>query len=88
MMNKGLNTVTLDTLYASGIQLAEEQYTFEELINYARELATDKMVVADVEKELYFIELVAYCSLLPLNCNLSPEFTVIVGADEPVLDAM
>lgn len=56
MMNKGLNTITLDTLYASGIQLAEEQYTFDELVNYARELATDKMVVADVEKELYFIE--------------------------------
>ena len=56
MMNKGLNTITLDTLYASGIQLAEEQCTFEELVNYAREVATDKMVVADVEKELYFIE--------------------------------
>lgn len=56
MMNKGLNTVTLDTLYASGIQLTEEQYTFDELISYARELAVDKMVVADVEKELYFIE--------------------------------
>lgn len=56
MMNKGLNTITLDTLYASGIQLTEEQYTFDELVNYARELATDKMVVADVEKELYFIE--------------------------------
>lgn len=55
-MNKGLNTITLDTLYVSGIQLAEEQYTFDELVNYARELATDKMVVADVEKELYFIE--------------------------------
>ena len=56
MMNKGLNTTTLDTLYASGIQLAEEQYTFEELAAYARELASDKMVVEDVEKELYFIE--------------------------------
>ena len=56
MMNKGLNTMTLDTLYASGIQLTEEQYTFDELVNYARELANDKMVIADVEKELYFIE--------------------------------
>ena len=56
MMNKGLNTVTLDTLYASGIQLAEEQCTFEELAAYARELASDKMVAKDVEKELYFIE--------------------------------
>ena len=56
MMNKGLNTVTLNTLYASGIQLAEEQCTFNELVNYAREMATDKLVVADVEKELYFIE--------------------------------
>ena len=55
-MNKGLNTVTLNTLYASGIQLAEEQCTFNELVNYAREMATDKLVVADVEKELYFIE--------------------------------
>lgn len=56
MMNKGLNTMTLDTLYASEIQLAEEQYTFEELVAYARELANDKMIIADVEKELYFIE--------------------------------
>ena len=31
---------------------------------------------------------VAYCSLLPLNCNLSPSTTLIVGADEPVLDVM
>ena len=56
MMNKGLNTITLNTLYASGIQLVEEQCTFDELVNYARELATDKLIVADVEKELYFIE--------------------------------
>ena len=56
MMNKGLNTMTLDTLYASGIQLAEEQYTFDDLVSYARELATDKMIITDVEKELYFIE--------------------------------
>ena len=33
-------------------------------------------------------ELLAYCALLPLNCNLSPEFTVIVGADEPVFDVI
>ena len=64
MMNKGLNTITLDTLYASGIQLAEEQYNFEELVNYARELASDKMVVEDVEKDLYFIERDGYESEL------------------------
>ena len=55
-MNKGLNTITLDTLYASGIELAGEQYTFNELVNCAREMAADKLVIADVEKELYFIE--------------------------------
>ena len=64
MMNKGLNTITLDTLYASGIQLAEEQCTFEELTEYARELASDKMVAKDVEKDLYFIERDGYESEL------------------------
>lgn len=64
MMNKGLNTMTLDTLYASEIQLAEEQCTFEELVTYARELASDKMVVEDVEKDLYFIERDGYESEL------------------------
>ena len=28
--------------------------------------------------ELYLEEPLAYCVLLPLNCNLSPEFTVIL----------
>ena len=75
MMNNGLNTVTLNTLYASGIQLAEEQCTFEELVNYAKELATDKMVVADVEKELYFIERDNYESELARLIKRLDKFT-------------
>ena len=83
MMNKGLNTVTLDTLYASGIQLAEEQCTFEELAAYARELASDKMVAKDVEKELYFIERERYESELARLVKRHDRFVPPEGLEPP-----
>ena len=68
MMNKGLNTITLDTLYASGIQLAEEQCTFEELINYCK---TD-ITIVDFTKAKPAIEyLVPQSSKLTLKAFVS-----------------